>query len=325
MDDSILVDLIGREYGLQVERLTYLKQAWVAHCYVVDCAGNERFFLKFYEQERQARFYARDLGFYLSLSDQLVQEQLLPTVAHPVPTRDRTLSVSFQDHLLILFDWIEGQTVGFERLSDEVLAKAASAVGTLHKSTPQILWPNPPREEFDLPFQESLMNNLDVLETITSVDSAGKQGLRDLLLPRKNEVRRLLVRLGELQARVRGTYHAMVVCHTDLHGGNMILDNQGRLHLLDWEGAILAPPEHDLHFFEWDPRFEGLFLPHYERAFRPIHLDGDTLGFYYYRRNLEDLAEWVVRILYEDNGDEQDREDLEGIVEDCISGWPTLP
>ena len=102
MDDSILVDLIQREYGLPVERLTYLKQAWVAHCYAVDCAGDSRFFVKFYEREDQARFYARDLEFYLSLSDQLVHKQLLPTVAHPVPTLDKQFAVSYEGHLLIL-------------------------------------------------------------------------------------------------------------------------------------------------------------------------------------------------------------------------------
>jgi hypothetical protein len=325
VDDQILTKLICQAYGLPVEHLTYLKQAWVAHCYAVDCAGDRQFFLKHYERERQARFYARDLEFYLSLCDQLAQKQLLPTVARPVPTLHKQFSLSFDGHLLILFEWIEGQTVGFGRLSEEVLIKAATAVGRLHKSTPQIEWPNPPRETFDLPFQEALLNNLDVLEGIASADSIGKQGLRDLLLPRKDEVRRLVTRLGELQARVRGTYHAMVICHTDLHGGNMILDDRGMLHLLDWEGATFAPPEHDLIFFEWDERFKSLFLPHYERAFRPTRLDREMLGFYYYRRNLEDLAEWVTRILYEDNGDEQDREDLEGIVEDCISSWPYLP
>jgi thiamine kinase-like enzyme len=325
VDDQILIEIIRRAYGLQVERLTYLRQAWVAHCYAVDCAGDKRFFLKFYEQERQARFYARDLAFYLSLCDQLVSKQLLRAVARPIPTSHKQFALPFDGHLMILFEWIEGQTVGFERLSDEVLAKVATAVGRLHKSTPQIEWSNPPREGFDLPFQEALLNNLDVLETVTPADSIGRQGLRDLLLPHKPEVRRLLARLQELQARVRGTYHAMVICHTDLRGGNMILDDRGTLHLLDWEGALLAPPEHDLHFFEWDERFESLFVPHYERAFRPVHLDREMLGFYYYRRNLEDLADWVMRILYEDNGDEQDQEDLQGIVEDCISAWPTLP
>ena len=104
----------------------------------------------------------------------------------------------------------------------------------------------------------------------------------------------------------------------------MILDERGALYLLDWEGAFLAPPEHDLFFFAWDERFWDQFLPRYERAYRAVDLDPATLGFYLYRRNLEDLAEWVMRILYEENGEAQDRADLEGIAEDCISGWPYL-
>jgi hypothetical protein len=46
--------------------------------------------------------------------------------------------------------------------------------------------------------------------------------------------------------------------------------------------------------------------------------------FYLYRRNLEDLTDWVFRILHENADDEQDQNDLRGIVEDCMSGWPDL-
>jgi spectinomycin phosphotransferase len=233
MNTSTLIEILGCEYGLSIQRITYLRQAWVAHCYAVDVAGGQRFFLKFYEQERQARFFARDLEFYLSLSDQLARKELLPTVARPVATRDGRLALSYGEHLIILFHWIEGRTVGFERLADDVLSKVATSVGQLHKSTPQIEWPNPPRETFDLPFAEALINNLDVLETITADDTTGKQALRNLLLPHREQVLSLLGRLKELQARVRGTYHAMVACHTDLHGGNMLLDPQGTLHLVD--------------------------------------------------------------------------------------------
>jgi thiamine kinase-like enzyme len=328
MDNHALLDVIRHQYGLPAERLTYLKQAWVAHCYAVDgavdAAGSERFFVKFYEQERQARLYARDLEFYLSVSDQLVRKQLLPHIAHPVPTLSGRFAHAFDGHLLILFHWIEGQTAGFERLADDVLAQVATLVGKLHASTPQIEWPDPPREDFGFPFEDALLKNLQALEGITPADTPGKQGLRDLLLPRKGEILRLLDRLRELQAIVRAKDIERVLCHTDLHGGNMMLDAQGALHLVDWENAVLAPPEHDLHFFEWDDRFVELFLPRYERAFRPVRLGDEVFSFYYHRRNLEDLAEWVVRILYENNGDEQDQIDLAGIAEDCISGWPYL-
>jgi spectinomycin phosphotransferase len=326
MENKTLARIIHREYGLQVERLTYLKQAWAAHCYAVDCATQERYFLKFYEEERHARVCALDVEFYLSLSYQLRAKQLLPTVACPVPTQRGRFAVPFDDHLLILFHWIEGQTVGFERLSDDVLAKLAPLVGRLHASTPQIDWPNPPRERFDIPFEETLRGDLEALEGITSADTFGQQELRRLLLPRRAEVLGLLDRLKELQAqtRVQALDKEMVYCHTDLHGGNLMLDDQGALYVVDWEGAWLAPPEHDLFFFVWEERFWDLFLPRYERAFRPVRLDSATFGFYFYRRNLEDLAQWFVRILHENNGEERDRQDLRWLVEDCIEGWPYL-
>ena len=55
-----------------------------------------------------------------------------------------------------------------------------------------------------------------------------------------------------------------------------------------------------------------------------VSLDSNVFGFYYYRRNLEDLTAWIVRILYYNADEEQDQADLRWIVEDCISGWPHL-
>ena len=72
-------------------------------------------------------------------------------MARPVATVRNPFAVSLEGHLLILFHWIEGQTVGYERVADDVLAKVAWSVGKLHKSTPQIEWPNPPCE-FSLDF-----------------------------------------------------------------------------------------------------------------------------------------------------------------------------
>ena len=40
-----------------------------------------------------------------------------------------------------------------------------------------------------------------------------------------------------------------VLCHTDIHGGNLIRDPQGKLWLIDWENVMLAPKEADLFAF----------------------------------------------------------------------------
>ena len=87
---------------------------------------------------------------------------------------------------------------------------------------------------------------------------------------------------------------------------------------------MLAPPEHALFAFAWEDRFIDVFLPNYKREFGPVSLNSDVFGFYYYRRNLEDMTDWLVRILYENTHEEQNRNDLDGLVEDCISGWAYL-
>ena len=328
IDETSLVEVLHREYGLQVARLTFLKKAWVAYCYTVDCAadcaGRARYLVKFYDDARQAHAYARDVDFYLSLTHTLHTQQILPHIACPVQTLNKSFSVHFDGHLLILFHWIEGQTPGFGRLPGDVLNQLGTLVGTLHASTPQITYHNPPREQFDVPFQTDLVRGLDALQGITPTHTPGQQELRRLLLPCRNEILRLLDRLQDLAAQVKAQGREQVICHTDLHGGNLILDDRGTLYILDWEEAVLAPPEHDLIFFAWDDRFWDVFLPQYERAFGSVSLDSEVFGFYFYRRNLEDLTDFFVRILYEHNGDEQDRVDLQGLVDDCIADWPYL-
>ena len=49
-----------------------------------------------------------------------------------------------------------------------------------------------------------------------------------------------------------------------------------------------------------------------------------SIGFYFYRRTLEDLTDWVIRILYENTDEAQNQLDLKGIQEDCMAGWPYL-
>ena len=324
IDKTALVETVRREYGLHIERLTFVPVGWVAHCYIADCAGGERYFLKIGSDSGQIPTAASDLDFYLPLTWQLCSQRILPHIACPVKTRTGQFTVRFEKHLLILFDFIEGKTVGFGGLSDDILVKLARLVGILHKSTSQIKVEHPFYERFDIAFENDLVNSLDVLADMTPGDRNGKQELRTLLLPRKDEILGYLNRLKELQALARATGKEMVVCHTDLHGENLMMDDQGNLYILDWEGAMTAPPEHDLFFFAWDDSFWDLFLPNYEREFGPVSLDSNVFGFYYYRRNLEDLTAWIVRILYHNTDEEQDQADLRWVVEDCISGWPYL-
>jgi hypothetical protein len=324
VDKSTIIETLRRQYGLRIEHLDFLPHSWLCSCYVVRCADGARYFLKLYDVAGWAPFVATDLDFYLPLTHDLHARGILPNIAYPIPTQDGRFRIHFGDYLPILFNFIEGRTLGYGALPDDVLAKLARLIGILHRDALGIAVEHPHIDRFDVVFESALLRSLEELEGLTAGARKGKQELRNLLLPRKNELLGLLDRLKELRELVKEAGKPPVVCHTDLHGGNLMVDKRGELYIVDWEGAIIAPPEHDLFAFAGDDRFWDLFLPNYEREFGPASLHPDVFGFYFYRRNLEDLADFVKRILYVNDDDAQDQSDLHWLMEGCVAGWPHL-
>jgi hypothetical protein len=146
--------------------------------------------------------------------------------------------------------------------------------------------------------------------------------LQRLLLPRRDEVLRLLGELKILAQQVQALKPPLVICHTDINPANLLHTSEGRLLVVDWEGVKLAPAEHDLFIFT-GAGFETCLQSYWEHG-GVKNLHGTTFAYYFYRRNLEDLADFMVRILHEHQPAEQDLGDLRDTQTDCLDGWVQL-
>lgn len=313
---------LRQAYGLSVERLTFLTTGWVSLCYRVEATGKS-YLLKLYDKAIPAPLVASSLDFYLPLSYQLCTQGLLPQIARPVPALDGRFAVHAGPYLLILFHFIEGEPLGFGNLPDDIVPQLAGLVGRLHRNTRGLEFAHPLIERFEIAFEDVLPAGLDKLANLGLGERPNLHAFRDLMLSHRAAIRGHLDRLKALQGIVRTRAHDMVVCHTDLHGKNLLVSQQGDLYILDWEGAIVSPPEQDLFFFAGEDTFWDLFWPNYTREFGLAQLDVDTLGFYYYRRGLEDLADWVQRFLCGDQDDEHERSSLHWAAE-TLAGLPTV-
>ena len=128
-------------------------------------------------------------------------------------------------------------------------------------------------------------------------------------MPHADDLERLLDAARSFQRAAREREVTFVLCHTDAPGGNVMRGAAGKLWIIDWETARLAPPEHDLWMLH--ARLPAV-LSAYEAALgHPISLDLDLLGFYFYRRVLEDLAVDVNMILHENTRGEEDKANLD--------------
>ncbi|MFZ7088849.1 phosphotransferase enzyme family protein [Curtobacterium sp. RRHDQ10] len=100
----------------------------------------------------------------------------------------------------------------------------------------------------------------------------------------------LLLRGTRLTDRTDGV---PVPCHGDPHLGNLVLDAQGAPCLIDWDEAVVAPREVDLHLVAFPVLFSPTTDPQAEafrRGYGPVEIDESRLVRYACVRALEDLV-----------------------------------
>ena len=104
---------------------------------------------------------------------------------------------------------------------------------------------------------------------------------------------------------------AQVLCHSDLHAGNILIDGNEALYIVDWDEPIYAPKERDLMFPGGGQGFRGhtaneeeaLFYQGYGRT----KIDQTALAYYRCERIIQDIAAFCDQVFSSDDGAE-DRE-----------------
>jgi spectinomycin phosphotransferase len=316
LDREGLIASIHDAYGLEVVRLDFIPQGEVGQHYRATCADRRLIFLTLLGDNRLARLGASRLDFYLSLTSELYERGLFRSLAGE-------LKSTFDGQPLVLYPNIPGQNLMESSiLPANLQEKMAGLIARLHEAAPHLHLEIPYMEKFTLPFEKALLEGLVALETIGKPDRPGRLALRALLLPNQALIRSLLERLHALAGQAVRLRPDLVLCHTDANLANLILNDGGELYLVDWEGAMLAPAEHDLFIFTGEGFAE--FLRYYRQARPEVKLNPVLFAFYFYRRNLEDLTDWIVRILHENTLDTQDQHDLAGLQQDCVEGWSNI-
>jgi len=124
----------------------------------------------------------------------------------------------------------------------------------------------------------------------------------------------------ELQARKAPN---VVVCHGDPHLGNVLIGQDDRVWLIDWDDSVLAPRERDLIFIlggvlafaPVTPQQQAWFFDGYGAT----NLDPLRLAYYRCARALEDLACPAAQIVDLHRSTDRERADALSIVRGVLS------
>jgi spectinomycin phosphotransferase len=317
LDTAALVAALRRDYGLVARAVRFLPVGETAWCYQVTDEQGGQWFLKL---GRPGAIEPARAEFALQLG-QVLAEQGLP-VPRPQPTRDGAWWCWVGGLRLALFAFIDGQPLSDQdlwaaELTDQVAGRAAA----VHGATGALALPIPVTEAFAV-WTDGLRRCLAELEAGAGAADGMVAEVRVLVWPQRLALLGRQQQLQVLGDTVRARPRELVLCHGDLRGDNLVGDGAGRVWLVDWDGAVLAPRERDLVGFTG--RGFAVFLAGYQRAAgRGVEVDADLLAFFLLRRNLDDLVDWLGSVLAQDRPVAQRRADLDG-VRWCLSRWAAL-
>lgn len=291
LDHRAISATLEAQFGVRVRSIAYLPLGFDLHAFVYDVVAEDdrRYFLKL----RNGVVHEAGLLVASALAERGVSEVL-------APLRTRAGAVlaplaGYDGYGVVLFPFIEGRNATEIGLSDEQWRRFGRAMRAIHSSGLEERFAGAIRTEtFALPSAALVRRMLALVLSGKRFASPAAERFAAFWRERAEQIEAMLKRAEELGRSLQGKSFPLVLCHGDIHSTNILVGNDGRIWLVDWDGPLIAPRERDL-LFVVGSRIGWPVTPAQEECFfagyGPVEIDRDALGYYRYERTVEDLGE----------------------------------
>ena len=135
-------------------------------------------------------------------------------------------------------------------------------------------------------------------------------------------INHLIGRADELGFALQTRPLDQVLCHSDVHPGNLLVSGDETLYIVDWDNPIFAPKERDLMLiggcYRWrDAREEALFYQGYGQT----EIDRMALAYYRCERIIQDIAAYCKQLLSTQEGGKDREQGLMYFTSNFLPGY----
>lgn len=317
LSEARIVACLQDAYGLAGAQVTFLPLGADASAavYRADAADGGAYFLKL----RRGNFDEIAVALPRFLRDQGIRQ-----VIAPLPARDGRLWADLAPFRAILYPFVAGRN-GYEAdLTDEHWLMLGAALKAVHAlAVPPALARRIPRESYSPRWREAVRAFQAQVEAEVFTDPVAAR-VAALLRAQRPAIDGLVARAEARAQALRACAPAAVLCHSDVHAGNVLLADEGSLYIVDWDSPIRAPKERDL-MYAGGGQFGGRRSPGEEerlfyRGYGAAEVDRRGLAYYRYERIIEDIAAFCEQLLLSTGGGDDRQQSLQYLAANFLPG-----
>jgi spectinomycin phosphotransferase len=299
--DELLIHCLADAYDIHVTELTFLALGADPNTAVYRAIADDA--TPYFVKLRSGRFHEMSVVLPRWLSDQGIVQIITPLAA-----RTGRLWATFDRYTVILYPFVEGKDGYTVPMTDQHWHEFGMVMKRLHTApiSPQMTQ-QIPREAYNPTGRETIKRFLSRLDEPPIDDPIAIE--LTAFLKEKHDAIIELIELTERHAAVlKSRTPEFVVCHSDVHAGNILIDGAGRFYIVDWDDPILAWKERDLMFVGGGQGFRGHTLEEevelFYQAYGPTSIDPHALAYYRYERIIQDIYVYCEQLLLSTEGGE---------------------
>ncbi|VEB37575.1 aminoglycoside phosphotransferase family protein [Legionella cherrii] len=301
-----LIELLKNHYAISAKDILPLQLGadMSALVYKVNASPNSYFLKLKYGNHEETHMDVIKL-----LHDSHVKE-----IIFPVSSIDGKLIKQLNDFKMIVYPFIEGFD-GFQLVLTKnqwiKLGKTLKQIHTL--SIPLALRKSLRKEMFSPKWREMVKSLYSQIESDTSTN---KMTIDFKRYYRKQfaSIYRLVNSAEELVKKIQFDAQDYVLCHADIHAGNILMSSDESFYIIDWDDPMMAPKERDLMFIGggvgnvWNLPAE---VAYFYEGYGEVVINKTILSYYRHERIIEDIALYGLDLLSSNQSDHSKRVSLE--------------
>ncbi len=292
LSNQRIIDCLNTDYGIKVVRFTLLSIGADinASVYKAEAHDQSSYFIKL------KRGHHEISATIITLLQDAGIQQIIP----PIKTKHGQPLQHIDDFTLIVFPFVEGQD-GFSRdLTDDQWVTLGKVMRQIHEiNLPSSMQLIIRREDYSPKWREIVRSLYDHIESEPATHEISSK----LISFMKNHaaiIHRLVDRSEQLGKQIQDQSSEFVLCHSDIHGGNVLMDENDNIYIVDWDDPIMAPKERDLMFIGggvaniWNRPDEG---KKFYKGYGKTEINRTILAYYRHERIVEDIAILAQQLL----------------------------
>jgi len=294
--DERIVSVLRESFLIPVIKIEFLplgldSSAWAYHVET----ENATFFLKLRKE------IPNPAGI---LIPPFLKKQGIEQVMAPLSTKDGDAWASADGFFFILYPFISGERVMDVGMSDAHWIEFRSVLKRLHSTKPTPKLMSQIKRETFIPKQLEFAKELHTRVKTREYGDPFEKELADFWLENYETISTILERTDVLSKRMQETGLEFVLCDADIHTANLLLSDDDKIYIVDWDETMLAPKERDLLFViesifndTSNGRWEQLFFEGYGET----EVDPLALAYYRYDWCVEDIGEFAEDVFGREN------------------------